>query len=126
MCSFYSLILLSLVGLVFAYPEGAPDKACSTLTPEHEDDALQSSTAPFTITTDKTRVMANSEVMVKIRSKEDSATNMFKGFLMVARKTGTEDITGMFMTMDSNAQTLNCTMTSVCITLFKLIILKQC
>lgn len=87
------------------YPEGAPEEACSSLRPKHDDNAHQDSASPFTITTNKSRVKAGQSLTVTISSP---AGKKFKGFLIAARPTSGEgEHIGQFTAGDDSLAT-NC------------------
>lgn len=76
------LILLSAQSLVNAYSTGAPDRACSTLIPQHNADPQRYFPSPYIITANKLGYNHGSrEFNVSITAKTDS----FKGFILQAR-----------------------------------------
>lgn len=55
--------LIVLVPCVDCWPSGAPDKACSTLTPRHgENESKPSSTSPFAVTQSQSNFEAGDRV----------------------------------------------------------------
>ena len=80
--SIYLLLLSAQSLLIDAYSTGAPDRACSTLIPQHNADPQRYFPSPYIITANKLGYNHGSrEFNVSITAKTDS----FKGFILQAR-----------------------------------------
>ncbi|XP_063700552.1 putative ferric-chelate reductase 1 homolog isoform X2 [Culicoides brevitarsis] len=101
-------ILLLLVSVVVAYPSGAPNAVCETLSPRHKENVPQTDPSPFVFKLNSTEVMGGDVVEVTVTS--DTPGKTFRGFVAQAR----EDIAvyeprGTFILEDgSPAKTSKC------------------
>ncbi|KAJ1171678.1 hypothetical protein NDU88_003536 [Pleurodeles waltl] len=106
---FQTLILVA-CGLpmhVLSYRNGKVEPACVSMTPQH-DTSEQTSTAPYSITVDKTVYKTQDTIGVTI--KGNTAAQIFEGFLLQARSDSTKDTPlGTFVINGAAAQTLKCT-----------------
>lgn len=100
-------ILLLAICTCNAYPEGAPQDACSTLEPQHEDHIRQTTVAPFAVHTDATTYQNGKPVSIAIEPTVDDKS--FKGFVMVARRLGSSQNEGEFFpSQDGLTHVLDC------------------
>lgn len=81
---------------------GAPDTTCGNLEPAHGV-PRQSTPAPYTITPSAVEVEGGKQVLVTLQAAEGTA---FKGFLVQARNSDTQEVVGTFFTTDHKY--LNC------------------
>ena len=88
---------------------GAPLGACKHLKPKHSGStALEASSNPFVITTDRTSYTSKDRVTVTIKAKPGSS-DTFKGFLFVARSsTDSKDNLGQFYPNGQSNQVIDC------------------
>lgn len=88
---------------------GAPLGACKHLKPKHSGaTALEASSNPFVITTDRSTYSSKDRVTVTIKAKSGS-TDTFKGFLLVARSSGdSKDNLGQFYPNGQSNQAIDC------------------
>lgn len=80
--SIYLILLSAQLNQINAYPNGAPEKACSNLIPMHNTDFQRYFPSPYIITANKLGFSLDGrEFNVSITAKTDS----FKGFILQAR-----------------------------------------
>ncbi|CAL4082332.1 unnamed protein product, partial [Meganyctiphanes norvegica] len=91
------LLVAQLSGWAAAYSRGAPDSACSSMTPGHGQ-ASQSSTSPFSLTPSSVSVEPGQRMLVTLESTTGS--DRFMGFLIQARDAETDQVVGTFFTTD--------------------------
>uniref|UniRef100_A0A8C2ACY6 Wu:fj05g07 n=1 Tax=Cyprinus carpio TaxID=7962 RepID=A0A8C2ACY6_CYPCA len=98
-------VLLCCVGVVHCYGHGRVSEVCGSMTPNHGSNSAQSSTAPFSITADKTTFKEGDQITVLLNSQSG---DQFEGFMLQARGVGSTTPIGTFTVTDSNAQLLSC------------------
>lgn len=97
----YAVLALALFDLSFAFQAGAPEGTCETLYPKHGVDA-QTSTSPYKIGIDKTKIRAGEKITVTIKSTNEP----FKGFILQARDSSNNTL-GTFEKV-AGSKLLNC------------------
>ncbi|XP_026115172.1 putative ferric-chelate reductase 1 isoform X1 [Carassius auratus] len=97
-------VLFCCVGVVHCYGNGLVSVVCDSMTPIHRSYSAQSTTAPFSITTDKTTFKEGDQITVLLSSQSG---DQFEGFMLQARRVGSSTPIGTF-TVTSNAQLLSC------------------
>ncbi|KAL1248469.1 hypothetical protein QQF64_021787 [Cirrhinus molitorella] len=96
-------VLVCCVGVVHCYGNGAVSEVCGSMTPRHGADA-QTTTAPFTVTADKTTFKEGDQITVTLNGQ----SNQFEGFMLQARQVGATTSIGTFSLMDGITQLLSC------------------
>ncbi|XP_075040266.1 putative ferric-chelate reductase 1 [Mixophyes fleayi] len=91
---------------VAAYPNGLVEVACSDMVPQHGF-AIQTTTAPYTITMSKHTYVAKEKITVTLTNT--SAEYPIEGFLIQARQENSNTPLGSFQISGSDVQTLTCT-----------------
>lgn len=98
-----SLLLLShFTPGTSGYSLGAPDASCGTLEPIHGVPG-QSTPAPYTLTPSAVEVEGGKQLLVTLEAAPGTA---FKGFVVQARNSDTQEVVGTFFTTDHKY--LNC------------------
>ncbi|XP_040216116.1 putative ferric-chelate reductase 1 [Rana temporaria] len=92
--------------LIYAYPNGKVEAACSTMIPGHPHSA-QTSFAPYSLTLTSTNYTGMLVFLVTL-SKEQTGSD-FKGFMIQARAPRGDTSLGTFVVNSSDIQTLTCT-----------------
>jgi len=93
--SFLGTLAIMMFGEVESYPSGAPDMACADFKPIHAGTLAQTSDAPYNFSPDGSNVHSGQPIQVTIESPDGEG---FKGFLMVAVDSGTNEKIGQFST----------------------------
>lgn len=98
--------LVSLSPAVLAYPGGAPEGACATLTPEHGVNAQPGN--KYGIYVSPNAIQSGGAVSVSLQGQDQ-----MKGFLIVAQdaSTGQPIHGGRWTAVDGNAKALSCGLT---------------
>ncbi|KAL7647141.1 UNVERIFIED_CONTAM: hypothetical protein RMT77_002399 [Armadillidium vulgare] len=92
----------------FAFPTGAPIKACFSMTPRHHNHTKQNSPAPYVVEA----IPSGREVTVTLKS---TTAAPFLGFLL--RAVDSNDVTvGQFVKYPATAKTLTCNSTDDSVT----------
>ncbi|XP_028968556.1 putative defense protein 3 [Galendromus occidentalis] len=95
----------SLAAVAFAYPSGAPEGTCATLTPKHQV-AAQNSKSSHEIYVSPNAIRAGSPTSVTLHG------STFRGFLIVARDASTEQaVQGTWAALDGSSKALGCGIT---------------
>ncbi|XP_045623369.1 putative ferric-chelate reductase 1 homolog isoform X3 [Procambarus clarkii] len=89
-------------GSAWAFSQGAPDTACATRIPKHGV-GPQNSPPPYTITPGSVQVQGGERMLVTLQV---AGNTVFKGFIIQARASDTQKVTGTFFTTDHKY--LNC------------------
>ncbi|XP_058622044.1 putative ferric-chelate reductase 1 [Onychostoma macrolepis] len=98
-------VLLCCVGVVHCYGNGRVGAVCGSMTPGHGSNIAQSSSAPFTVTADKTTFKEGDQITVSLNNQ---SADQFKGFMLQARQVGSSTPIGTFNVTDINVQFLSC------------------
>jgi hypothetical protein len=69
----YAIVIISSVYQAAALSDGAPERACQTMIPEHATNKPQTRPPPFTITVDKTGYVPGDSVRGKSVLNHDSS-----------------------------------------------------
>ncbi|OQR78455.1 putative defense protein 3-like [Tropilaelaps mercedesae] len=98
-------VLCSLVAAVLAYPSGAPEGACQSLTPKHQVNP-QATQSPYGIFTSANSIRSGEAITVTVQG------GAFRGFLIVARDAlSGQPIGGSWAALDNQAKALACGLT---------------
>lgn len=89
----FVLSAISLVTIVSSNETGAPREACWDMTPQHGNNTVSGSTAPYRLTVSSDEVFGGDELTVRLEAVplED---NYFLGFLIQARTVDDKDQLG--------------------------------
>jgi hypothetical protein len=90
------LVLLAYVLCVHravALPDGAPEDACGTMTPEHPNTAPQTRPAPFSIILSQETYIPGDTIGIRVTIKMTEPGRTFKGFMILTRRMDTENRT---------------------------------
>ncbi|XP_062848356.1 putative ferric-chelate reductase 1 [Trichomycterus rosablanca] len=98
------LLLLLCVGVCDSYPNGKVEASCGDMVPSHGVNA-QTSTAPYTVTADKSSYMYGDTITVTLSANSGT---VFEGFMLQARLVGGNAPVGSFSLIESYSQLLNC------------------
>lgn len=82
---------------VCGYSRGAPDTTCENMTPGHGL-TKQDGPSPYTITPSSSSVESGKRMLVTLEAPDDNPG--FEGFLVQARRSGSDEIVGTFFTTD--------------------------
>ncbi|XP_067234854.1 putative ferric-chelate reductase 1, partial [Chanodichthys erythropterus] len=97
-------VLLSCVGIVQCYRSGQVSAACGSMTPGHGTNSAQSSSAPYTVTANRTTFIEGDEITVSLSAQSGD----FEGFLLRANQIGSNNPIGTFTVLDNGTQVLSC------------------
>ncbi|XP_066996318.1 putative ferric-chelate reductase 1 homolog [Anabrus simplex] len=100
------ILVIFLVAFSDSRSDGAPEKACTSLEPEHGASKPKASLSPYAVKVSKVLVVKGEKLQVMITSSPEGVN--FHGFMMQARAPGTTTPLGTFTEFPSEAQTLNC------------------
>ena len=87
-------------GSVWSYSGGAPVSVCNSMTPGHGK-AAQTSTVPFELAPDN-QIIESEQIIILTLS---SSTDAFKGFIVQAFESGTDNNIGSFI-IESSSSTM--------------------
>ncbi|ROL48119.1 Ferric-chelate reductase 1 [Anabarilius grahami] len=97
-------VLLSCVGIVQCFRTGQVSGACGSMTPGHGSNSAQSSSAPYTVTANRTTFIEGDEITVSLSAQSGD----FEGFLLRANQIGSNNPIGTFTVLDNGTQALSC------------------
>ena len=87
------------------YPEGAPEEACESLTPRHEDTKAQDNTnSPFKVEVHETKIKSTDTLAVRLEVKEGQQKLTFKGCMVQGLEEESGKVIGTFSLLDSLTQ----------------------
>uniref|UniRef100_A0A8C8VE31 Ferric-chelate reductase 1 n=1 Tax=Pelusios castaneus TaxID=367368 RepID=A0A8C8VE31_9SAUR len=90
---------------VLGFPGGNISVACDSMLPNHGNSVLQTTLAPYNISTSATSFNPGDKIRVGLGGIDSSS---FKGFLLQARAVNGNGIVGTFQIIDPNTQGLLC------------------
>uniref|UniRef100_A0A147BFW6 Putative reeler n=2 Tax=Ixodes ricinus TaxID=34613 RepID=A0A147BFW6_IXORI len=97
------LAFLAGTGTLWAWPSGAPHKACDDQNPKHGENQPQTTQSPFVVHATPNAVGQGQHVTVTVYGSIP-----FKGILLTARDVNTSQILHGTFTPDENSKTLDC------------------
>lgn len=100
-------LLLLFVTCVFSHSTGAPESACFTMTPMHGAALPQTSQPPVMMQLSANSIVGGTRIQITIRPTAANPNFRFRGFMIQARRVGSNEILGTFVESET-AATINC------------------
>ncbi|XP_078795042.1 putative ferric-chelate reductase 1 [Oryzias latipes] len=97
-------LFLTMVPVVWSYPNGKVTSSCDDLTPQHGTSS-QTAASPYTVAASSRSYTVGQSVTVVLQAPIGKS---FMGFLLQAREVGSQTPVGSFSISSSNAQLLTC------------------